>query len=121
MAKTVLIIDDDPGMRDVFQLIFDRAGYTAIVLNSPRSVLDGTAPSPDLYILDKQLSGVDGLDVCRFLKGQPDRRHLPVIVVSATPHVAFLAKDACADDFIEKPFRQKDLLAMVEKYLAPAV
>jgi DNA-binding response OmpR family regulator len=120
MSKKVLIIDDDPGMQDAFRLIFERAGYEAIVLGSPNTILDGTAPRPDIYILDKQLSGVDGLDVCRFLKGQPGSEHVPVIMVSATPHVARLAQMACADGFIEKPFRQRDLLEMVARQLEGA-
>jgi DNA-binding response OmpR family regulator len=117
MIKRVLIIEDDPGMQDAFRIIFDRAGYETIVLSSAKAVLDGTAPLPDIYVLDKQLSGVDGLDVCRYLKDQDASKHLPVIMVSATPHVAQLAKAACADDFIEKPFRQRDLLAMVAKHV----
>lgn len=117
--KKVLIIDDDPGVQDAFRLIFERAGYETLVLNSPQSVLAGQAPLPDIYIIDKQLSGVDGLDVCRFLKGQLQTQDLPVIMVSATPHVARLAKAACADAFLEKPFRQRDLLQLV-KQLAPA-
>lgn len=103
--KTVLVVDDDPGMQDVFRLLFDRAGYTTIILSSAATVLNSTAPVPDIYILDKQLSGVDGMDVCRFLKAQSHTRDLPVIMVSASPHAARLAKAACADDFIEKPFR----------------
>lgn len=114
--KKVLIVDDDPGMQDVFRLIFDRAGYETIVLASPSAVLNGSAPIPDIYVLDKQLSGVDGLDVCRFLKSQSERR--PVIMVSATPHVARLAEGVCADGFIEKPFRQRELLNLVAVQLA---
>jgi CheY-like chemotaxis protein len=117
MAKKVLIIDDDPGMQDAFRLIFDHAGYEATVLNSAGTVLGGTAPLPDIYILDKQLSGVDGLDVCRFLKDQPSTRDIPVIIVSATPHVARLAQAVDADGFIEKPFRRRDLLDMVARIL----
>ncbi len=112
MARKVLIIDDDPGMQDAFRLIFERAGYETTVLSSANPILDGIAAIPDLYILDKQLSGVDGLDVCRFLKAQPGTADVPVIMVSATPHVARMAKEACADGFLEKPFRQKELLAM---------
>lgn len=122
MKKKVLITDDDPAMQDAFRLIFERAGYHTIVLDSANSLLDGTAEVPDIYILDKQLSGVDGLDVCRFLKRQPLTAHIPIIVVSATPHVAHLAKEACADGFLEKPFRQRELLSLVEQYTsAPAV
>ena len=115
--KKVLIVDDDLGIQDAFRIIFERAGYSVTVLSSGNAILEGVFDIPDIFILDKQLSGVDGLDVCRFLKKQKETCHLPIIVVSATPHVARLATDACADDFLEKPFKNKDLLAMVEKHL----
>lgn len=116
--KKVLIIDDDAGMQDAFRLIFDRAGYQTVVLSSASTILNGTCETPDIYILDKQLSGADGLDICRFLKAQPETAGVPVIMVSATPHVARMAEEACADGFLEKPFRQRELLDMVKKQLA---
>ncbi len=117
--KKILITDDDPGMQDAFRLIFEREGFDTTVLSSAKEILSGEAAIPDIYILDKQLSGVDGLDICRLLKSQPHTAHVPVIIVSATPHVASLAKAACADDFLEKPFRRADLLQMVHRYLQP--
>ncbi len=116
-AKKVLIVDDDPGIQDAFRLLFLKAGYDTRVLSSGNSILDGLFDIPDIFILDKQLSGVDGLDVCRYLKRREDTRHIPVIIISATPDVARLAADACADGFLEKPFRNRDLLAIVETHL----
>lgn len=116
--KRVLITDDDPAMQDAFSLIFKRAGYDVTVFEYPDALLDGTAPVPDIYILDKQLSGVDGLDVCRYLKNQPETAQVPIIIVSATPHMARLAKEACADGFLEKPFQPRELLEMVAQLLA---
>jgi CheY-like chemotaxis protein len=72
---------------------------------------------PDLFLLDKQLSGVNGMQVCQFLKSQPVTRDIPVIIVSASPDLDKLSKDAGADDFIEKPFKIKNLLALMTKYL----
>lgn len=118
--KKVLIVDDDPGIQDAFRLIFERAGYHTTVLSSGNAILDGSFELPDIFILDKQLSGVDGLDVCRFLKADERTRHIPVVLVSATPQVAALAKAVCADDFLEKPFKNKELLAMVERHIKGA-
>jgi DNA-binding response OmpR family regulator len=120
MSKKILIVDDDPGMRDAFRLILDRAGYDPEVLAAADAILEGRQPAPELYILDKQLSGVDGLDVCRFLKRQDSTQHIPVIIVSATPHVARSAEAACADAFIEKPFRKQVLLDAVSRCLEHA-
>ena len=116
--KTVLVADDDPGMQDAFALIFERAGYNTVVIDSGDPLLDETAGVPDIYILDKQLSGVDGMDVCRFLKDQPLTAHIPVVMVSASPRAAQLAKDACADAFLEKPFDKRQLLDTVAALLS---
>lgn len=116
-----MIADDDPGVQDAFRLIFERAGYITTVLCSATSILDGSCEIPDIYILDRQLSGIDGLDVCRFLKSGERTCSIPVIIISATPHVAMLAFDALADDFLEKPFKKSQLLDMVAKYIRPVV
>jgi CheY-like chemotaxis protein len=68
-------------------------------------------------VLDRQLSGQDGLKVCKFLKSQNTTKHIPVIIVSATPGIGKMAKEAGADDFIEKPFQIKDLLGVVERWI----
>ena len=118
MKKKILVTEDDPGVQDAFRVIFERAGYDTTVFSSANPILNGAYELPDIFILDKQLSGVDGLDVCRFLKSQEHTRHIPVIIVSATPHIASLAIDAMADDFLEKPFRKHILLDIVAKHVA---
>jgi len=72
---------------------------------------------PDIFLIDKQLSGYDGLDICRRLKRRTETKNIPVIMVSASPEIADLSKDAGADDHIEKPFEIKDLLDLVNKYV----
>jgi CheY-like chemotaxis protein len=118
--KNILIVDDDAGIQDVFRLIFEGAGYSVSMFQEGESIMDGRFELPDLFILDKQLSGVDGLDVCRHLKLQPNTARIPIIMVSATPHVGPLAEKAGADFFLEKPFRIRHLLEMVSRLMLPA-
>src|SRR5689334_4092856 len=118
--KQIIVADDDASMRDIFQLILKRAGYMVTSFSDGEILLGNNFELPDLFILDKQLSGVDGLDVCRFLKEQESTKEIPVIIISASPYVAKLASEAGADDFIEKPFKTKELLAMAEKYINKA-
>ena len=73
-------------------------------------ILQGKFEIPDLFVIDKQLSGVDGLDLCKHLKSWPPTSHLPVIILSATPHLAVQIKQVGADAFLEKPFSNNDLL-----------
>lgn len=117
MKKKILITDDDEGVQDIFKLIFERAGYDVAIYGEAMSILENNYTSPDLFVLDRQLSGQDGLMVCRFLKSQSSTKDIPVIIVSATPGIGKMAREAGADDFIEKPFQIKDLLSIVSKWI----
>ncbi len=115
--KQVTIAEDDPGMRDIFRLILERYGYAVTIYGNGELLMKNEIELPDLFILDKQLSGTDGLDICRFLKRQEATKNIPVIVTSASPYIAQFAKEAGADDFIEKPFKMKELISLIEKVL----
>jgi DNA-binding response OmpR family regulator len=115
--KRIIIVEDDQDTRDAFKIIFDPATYELILYSTGNTLLENKAEIPDLYILDKQLSGVDGLDICRFLKNQPGTSHLPVIMLSASPDIKRLAIEAGANDLLEKPFSITALRNMVEDLL----
>lgn len=117
MKKKILISDDDEGVQDIFKLIFEKAGYEVAIYSDAVSIFENKYKHPDLFILDKQLSGHDGLKLCTFLKEQATTKNIPVIIVSATPGIGKLALKAGADDFIEKPFQIKNLLQKVEKWI----
>lgn len=115
--KKILCADDDPGLQDVFPLIFERAGYEVTIVSNGKQLLENEFETPDLFLLDKQLSGVDGMEICRFLKAQDSTRNIPVIIVSASPNLDQQAKAAGADGFIAKPFQMKFMLELLKKYI----
>ena len=117
MKQRIIIADDDPGIQDVFKIIFERAGYEITQYSNGDSLLKNNFEVPDTFILDKQLSGTDGIDICRFLKSQERTKHVPVIMLSANPNIGNVSKEAGADDYLEKPFKIHDLLAMISKYI----
>ncbi len=119
MKKKILVADDDPGIRDIFKIIFERAGYEIELKEDGRDVLSNRYNKPDLFLIDKQLSGMDGLDLCRYLKAQASTKNIPVIIVSASPDIGPLARSAGADDYVEKPFELSHLLKFVERHLHP--
>lgn len=116
--KTILIAEDDPGLQEAFNVIFDGRGYNIVVYAQANAILSGAHVPPDLYILDKQLSGVDGLDVCRYLKSTEATKHIPVIIVSASTHIAKEALNAGCNRFLAKPFKRKELIDIVAALLA---
>lgn len=113
--KHIIVVDDDPSIQDAIQMVLTRAGYRVTTYITGQPLLDGDFERPDLFILDKLLPGMDGLDVCRHLKSQQTIKEIPVLILSASPQIAPLVRDACADDFLEKPFNIKALRDAVER------
>lgn len=110
-APTVLIVDDEPGMRrylvdilrDRFNLIEARDGNGG--LRKAREKM------PDLMVLDFMLPGLDGLEVCRQLKQDPNTRHIKVVLLTARvdEESKISALKNGADDFLTKPFSKTEL------------
>jgi DNA-binding response OmpR family regulator len=116
--KHILIIDDDPGIQDILRLIFQKAGYKVSVESNGRAILNDQYQVPDIFLLDRYLSGVDGTEICRHLKADCATRNIPVIMISASPDIGVNAMLAGADGYIEKPFNIKDLLALTARTVA---
>jgi DNA-binding response OmpR family regulator len=115
--KHILVVDDDPGIQEAFTVVFDPEYYDVTIYSTGEPVLNNEVELPDLFILDKQLSGVDGLDICQFLKKQESTRHIPVIMISASPSIYRLSQLAGADYAFEKPFKLKELRQVVNRFL----
>ena len=116
MKKTILIADDDPDILFTLRVMLEAAGYEVLDFSEGRFVLEGKYEYPDLFILDKRMPDIDGLDVCRQLRTRPECNDIPIIIISASPKFGPPSLAAGANDFLEKPFQLKDLLAMVKKY-----
>jgi DNA-binding response OmpR family regulator len=115
--KKVLITEDDPAILDVLEYLFTRNGFDVISFANGGPLLRNEFEIPDIFLIDKQLSGVDGLDICTHLRARPETKNTPIIILSASPHVQRLAHLAGANDFVEKPFSNQALLLLVKKYL----
>lgn len=113
--KKIIFADDDPSIQEVINLILED-DYKITTFSRGEPLMNNEFEVPDLFLVDKQLpGGVDGLDICKFLKNQEATRHVPVIVISASPNLRKLAREAGADDTIEKPFpitELRNLIAM---------
>jgi DNA-binding response OmpR family regulator len=118
MKRKILILEDDPDILFALNIILENEGYDVKQLSSGKAIMDGTCELPDLYILDKRMPDMDGLDVCRHLRGQKESKDIPVIIISASPKFGPQALKAGANNFLEKPFQMKDFLLLVRKYLS---
>jgi two-component system KDP operon response regulator KdpE len=110
---TVLVVDDEPAIRRTLAAGLHARGYEVRVEGSGERALDEIAVDPpDLVILDLGLPDIDGIEVCRRLRGWSD---VPIIVLSAegSDHRKVLALDEGANDYVTKPFSMPELLARV--------
>jgi DNA-binding response OmpR family regulator len=115
--KKIFIIEDDETVRTMLKMIFEKAGYEIEISVDGQSIYHERDQWPDLFLLDKQLIGFDGLEICRYLKAKNQTKKIPLIMLSATPGIEPLALEAGADDFLEKPFNTSTLVAKVAGYL----
>jgi DNA-binding response OmpR family regulator len=115
--KRIIIVEDDQSILDPMTIILRNAGYGVTIYLDGNLILNNDFIVPDIFIIDKKLPGADGLDICRHLKRQDMTKHIPVIMVSASSDIEVLAREAMADDVLEKPFKMNALRGMVAKHL----
>jgi len=116
MKKKILIVEDDPDILFTIRLMLEADDYEVAAYESGKKMVDGNYECPDLFILDKRMPDIDGLDLCRALRKKDESKNIPVIIISASPRFGAQALQAGATDFLEKPFEMKTLLRMVQKY-----
>jgi DNA-binding response OmpR family regulator len=113
----VLVVDDEPIVREVAVRYLERAGFDtreAADGNTARELLE--SEPPDLVVLDVMLPGVDGLELCRWIRSTSE---LPVIMLTARGEEAdrIVGLELGADDYITKPFSPRELAARVRTVL----
>ena len=119
MAKKILIVDGNEFMIEVMTAILQSKGYEVITLYNSDNVLSSvTTNQPDLIILDINMPGMDGAEVCRLLKLNRSTRQLPVIMCSSNDSDEDLTQKGAPDDVLHKPFDTNQLIEMVECQLA---
>jgi two-component system OmpR family response regulator len=114
-AVRVLIVDDDRALRDALRRALVLAGYDTTLVDSGEAALGEVARSePDAVVLDIGLPDVDGIEVCRRLRGSGNR--VPVLMLTARDAVEDRVRglEMGADDYMVKPFALAELIARVK-------
>ena len=114
--KNIFVAEDDPEILSALSGLLENAGYRVRRSTSGQAIIDGNFSRVDLFILDKQMPGIGGLEVCRHLRAQSDTKDTPVILISAYPKEGNEALYAGANDYLEKPVQIHYLLNLVSKY-----
>ncbi|MGH3333748.1 MAG: response regulator [Nocardioidaceae bacterium] len=116
MARSVLLVEDDPRVRRALHLALQDEGYLVVEAATGEEGLLALADRPDVVLLDLMLPGMDGFSVCRKIRRESD---VPVIVVSARTdsHDVVAGLEAGADDYVSKPLVAKELSARIRALL----
>ena len=120
MSVRILIVDDDPDIRDILKLTLSEENYQIFEAKDGEEAIKIVNSKPlDLILLDYKIPKIDGRQVCRLIKKDLLLRHLPIIMVTGKGDLNDRVNgiDAGADDYIVKPFEPKELLARIRMIL----
>lgn len=119
--QKILVIDDDKDIAEVLGLILETEGYNPLVKYTGRDALDAVRIfAPNLVMLDVILDDLDGREICKALKSDPELKGIPVIIVSATKNHYQEIDDSQPDGFISKPFNVEEIVSTVNNCLKAA-
>lgn len=117
MPATILVIDDDPNIRETLGIHLRNAGYQV------RTAKDGIEGGhavlerrPDLIITDAQMPHMDGFELVAALRADPSVAAIPVIMLTSETEFEDRGKRLGVEDYVTKPVRADRLLALVERY-----
>jgi DNA-binding response OmpR family regulator len=111
--RRVVLIEDDHDIAEAIGYQLEKVGLQVKVAKTGEEGLEAVRRGADLVLLDLNLPGMDGLEVCRMLRKQPTTSHVPIIIVSARADEVdrVLGLEMGADDYMVKPFSLKELAA----------
>lgn len=116
----IVCVDDSPSMlNEIKRLLESEAFEITLVNDSKRALMQIVSIQPDLILMDVSMPEINGYQLCSLLQKAPNLQHIPVIMVTGNRSLLdrARAKMVGATDYLTKPFSQKDLLAIVLRYL----
>ncbi|HEX2757844.1 MAG TPA: response regulator, partial [Thermoanaerobaculia bacterium] len=120
--RRVLLIEDDNDIAEAIVYQLEKVGLSVRVARTGEEGLEAVRKGVDLVLLDLNLPGMDGLEVCRMIRRQQTTAHVPIIIVSARADEVdrVLGLEMGADDYVVKPFSLKELAARAKVALRRA-
>src|SRR3989454_3646412 len=120
MDSKILIVEDEQSVVDMLRKGLEPEGFQVIAAYNGQDGLRAvTEARPDLLILDLTLPGLDGFEICRRIRQQPETARLPILVLSGRTEEVdkVVMLELGADDYVTKPFNTKELVARVKTLL----
>ena len=120
MRKLIYVVEDDEDIRFIVEYILIESGYEVTTSGTIREFENQLNKShPDLILLDVMLPDGNGINVCKALKTDAATAQIPIVIMSAHAAEKAVLEEACADDFVSKPFDLDQLLYRVKRILVP--
>ena len=116
----VLIIDDDPTLRRLEQVVFERDGFeVSLASDGSEGVRLALMNPPQIIILDIMMEGLHGFEVCKMLRANSSIQHTAIIITSGKSFKPDIDKamELGADSYVVKPFSPKELLKIAIQYM----
>ncbi len=116
----ILIVEDEESLLKLESILLTAKGYSVTGVMDGRAALEAiNSHPPDLVVLDIMLPVLDGFEVCKRIKENPDTRTIPVILLTARKNSADRARgrEAGADAYITKPFKSAQVIEKIETLL----
>lgn len=120
MSRLIAVVDDEPDILALVRLHLERAGFRVEAFERAEPFLDFVnRASPHLVVLDLMLPDADGLEICKYLRGDERFAGIPIIMLTAKGEETdrILGLELGADDYITKPFSPRELVARVKAVL----
>lgn len=117
MKPKILVVDDDAALAEMLTIVLEAEGFEPLVVGDGLSALPQMRQfRPDLILLDLMLPGMNGIDVCRAIRGESS---VPIVMLTAKTDTVdvVLGLESGADDYMVKPFKPKELIARVRARL----
>ncbi len=118
--ERILVVDDEEDILELVEYNLVKNGYRVTSVNSGEDALSAARNQPpDVIVLDLMLPGIDGFEVCKILKVDPDLSHVPIIMLTAKGEEAdqVTGLELGADDYVTKPFSPRVLTARIRTAL----
>ncbi len=120
VSKRILIVEDDPNISKLVEYNLNKAGFkTTVVSSGEDAVPTLTHNKYDLVVLDLMLPGIDGLEICKIIKGNKKLSSIKVLMLTAKGEEVdkILGFELGADDYVVKPFSPRELVLRVKAIL----
>jgi len=120
IMKKILVIDDEPDLRELVRINLDQAGYRVETASSGRDALQALRRSPpDLVVLDLMLPDISGTELCRKIRSDSELADIPVIMLTAKAAEVdrVVGFELGADDYVTKPFSPRELVLRIAAVL----